>query len=87
MAVRVRRAESDNPVSAKFFEFRTKYSPRARRAGVRSYVLAVSVRARGPMKGRQPIVTVIVTAKRTTTAMKDHARMRPSLVIEMPSLI
>jgi hypothetical protein len=45
------------------------------------------VRARVPMKGRQPIVTVIVTAKRATTAMKDHARMRPSLVSDMPSLI
>ncbi len=36
-----------------------RYSPRAARSGVRSNVLVVTERLRGPRKGRQPIVKVI----------------------------
>ena len=62
--------------------FRTRYSPRARRAGVLSNFRAVSARARGPMNGRQPIVNVIPAAKTTASATNTHPRIFPSLFIE-----
>ncbi len=60
---------------------RTRYSPRAWRAGVLSNLRVVSARARGPMNGRQPIVSVIPAAKTTASAGNPAPAVFPNLVI------
>ena len=55
--------------------FNTKYSPRARRAGVLWNLRAVSARTRGPMNGRQPIVNVIPAAKTTASTTNPDTKI------------
>jgi hypothetical protein len=62
----------------------TRYAPRARRSGVLSNLREVSVRARGPTKGRQPIVKVMLAVSPITRTTAAHARSFTSLFIGNP---
>src|SRR5277367_2115672 len=64
-----------------FVTFRTKYSARARRAGVLSNFLGVSERVRGPRNGRHPMVNVIPAARTTTSTANTNPSVFPRLFI------